>query len=479
VAVGLPWFRVARASGVGAVDLDALDQVDTSSMVDHARCFVTDLPANATYEWDAASSALVDGFNVLSGTTVTGRWLLLSISSGARFVTQASWYVDATNGDDANGGTSWDDALQTQPELGRRCSGFFDPSLANVAVYLRGDFAEAVSLQAVFANVAAVMTIQGEMSEAHAGVIGAYLPFDPATDQRASLAETAVDLGPYVGKRVRVTSGAVAGAVSHIATNSGQLALVGQFSRMLSSGSTSTSNPSAGDGFSVEDYLTEIPCFDINIQGAHVVVRDLRIRSTSDANTIRSCMVGSLGALASCNVFGCEFAPDSIANVSGNFTLCSCRNTTGSLVFINFVGRKINHVALAPIYIGDASFVAGFNNIHQGATATLSVGTGSTLEDLGHRGMFAVGGSAAFAVESLGRYFLLHAADLLWGSGNTAGATVAVGGACQVVYLAKPTITGSGTDALVGGVAKSWAEIPYIDIGAGTNNSAAMLVLGQ
>lgn len=39
-----------------------------------------------------------------------------------------------------------------------------------------------------------------------------------------------------------------------------------------------------------------------------------------------------------------------------------------------------------------------------------------------------------------------------------------------------PTLDGSGNDLTVGGTVKTWAELPYIDVGAGTNQSGAMVV---
>jgi hypothetical protein len=398
---------------------------------------------------------------------------------GRPFITQTEWYVDADNGNDANGGSSWADALQTPAQLGLRFYGVFDPSATVVNVYLRGTFSEPLTLHSSFTRAEAVVTIRGELSTLHEGTVTTYTAFAPVTDVRASLAETGTDLSTFVGKRIQITSGLVEGAVTHIAASSGQAGLIGQFSRVLSSGSVSTSNPANGSAYVVEDYETEIPAFDIDITGARTVLRDLRIHSTSDTSTIRSHMHGSFGALASCNIFGCEFVADVTTNLGGNCSMASCLNTGGPLSLGAFFGRMTNHVAMAYVGIGDGSFVVGFANLHQGASASLSISTGATLEDISHRAMFGVGGSVAFDVASMGRYLQLHSIDLLWGSGNTAGATVRVQGPSQFAYLGKPTIAGTGTDALVGGVAKTWAQIPYIDIGAGTNESGAMLVLQQ
>lgn len=399
------------------------------------------------------------------------------LTNGRPFITQTLWYVDATNGSDTNSGTSWSSALKTLPELALRFFGVFDPSITSVNVYLRGTFAHTLSLHATFATLGAVVTIRGEMSAPlHSGTITTYTGFTAASDVRASVAETGVDLSAYVEKRLRITSGVVEGAVTHVALGSGQTALIGQFNRIVS-GSGVTSNPVNGVSYVVEDYATQIPSFDIEINGAFTVLRDVRVRGTS--SSIRSGFKGAFGAMASATLFGCDLYCDSTFNFGGNFSMTGCQNRGGTLIFFFFTGRQIAHVAKAPVYFSDGSFAACFNNIHQGATATLSVDTGATVEDLGQRGMFAVGGAEAFTVNSMGRFFQLNSSSLLWGSGNTATATVRVWGPCQFGYFTKPTITGTGTDAVVGGVAKTWAQIPYIDIGAGTNNSGAMLVQQQ
>lgn len=434
----------------------------------------------------ALSEFLRPVWSQFSSSSPLGRWAQqLSdivdrlLTDGRPYITQTEWYVDADNGSDANGGASWADALKTPAQLAQRFYGVFDPSATSVNVYLRGTFTEAIALHASFTDAAAVVTVRGELSTLHAGTITTYTAFDPTTDIRASVAESSTDLSAYVGKRLRVTSGAVEGAVTHVAAASGQTALVGQFSRVLSTGSVSTSNPTNGSTYAVEEYETEIPAFDIDITGARTVLRDLRIHSTSDSSTIRSHMHGSFDAPASCNVFGCEFVADITTNLGGNCSLSSCRNTGGPLLFVGFFGRQTNHVAMGPISFSDGSYAACFNNIHQGVTATMSVDTGSTVEDLAHRGMFGVAGSYAFSVTTMGRYFQLHVTDLLWGD-NSSTYAVRVQGPCQFAYLGKPTISGGGLhDALIGGVEKDWAEVPYIDIGAGTNNSGAMIVLQQ
>jgi len=89
---GLPWYRAARAVGVG-VDLDAMDQMDTGSLVDRARCFVTDTPANKLYGYDQDSVAVPDGVNIVIPSSGVGRWLIIfaDIADGTAEGQELTW----------------------------------------------------------------------------------------------------------------------------------------------------------------------------------------------------------------------------------------------------------------------------------------------------------------------------------------------------------------------------------------------------
>lgn len=51
----------------------------------------------------------------------------------------------------------------------------------------------------------------------------------------------------------------------------------------------------------------------------------------------------------------------------------------------------------------------------------------------------------------------------VYGSGNTFPTAALVRSGTGFVYTTKPTIVGTVQDALVGGTARAWAAIPYIE----------------
>ncbi len=343
-----------------------------------------------------------------------------------------------------------------------------------VSVQLIGAFDEPLVLKPVFTNLNAGFRVQGQMSTLHEGQVTTFTADNALTDTRAELSENGVDLSVFVGKRLRVTTGANAGATAFIAEANGQAVFTSHFMKLIATGSTPSGNPAPGDSYVIEDFETTLPSYKVRVLGGTVsVLSSLMFNGGYLTSSFE--VDGGFGT-----VFGCDYAPPDGAPLllTGSHTQTCCQYSSGAA--ISLLGssylRQLSCLCRVPIFVDDGAYVAAYYNTHQGPNATLSVSTGATLEDLGHRGFFGVGGTAALSVQYVGRYFQLHAADLLWGSGNTTTNILSVTGGSSVSLFAAPTATGTGGDALIGGVAKTWAELPYIDIGAGTNNSGAMVV---
>lgn len=389
---------------------------------------------------------------------------------GRPFVSQTEWYVDAESGDDANNGASQATAIKTLSELSRRFHGVFDPSIVSAQVYLRGAFSEPLVLQPVFTNLDAGVHVQGQMLVLHQGQVTSFVADNALTKTRAELSEIGVDLSPFVGKRVRVTSGVHAGAVAFIAAANGQSVFTSHFMKFSMVTGTSSGNPAPGDTYVIEDFSTSLPSYKVLVTGKISELSSFRLNGAATSSFE---VVGGFGT-----VFGVDYAPSSALLLTGSHAQTCCQYSSGTTVSLlgSSYLRQLSCLCRVPIFVDDGAYVAAYYNTHQGASASLSVTTGATLEDLGHRGFFGVGGAAALSVQYVGRYFQLSASALLWGADNTATNILQVAGGSSAAIFAAPTATGSGGDARIGGVSKTWAELPYIDIGAGTNNSGAMVV---
>lgn len=405
-----------------------------------------------------------------------------SLVRGRPFISQAEWCVDSAAGDDRAPGSP-SSPLRSIAELSRRWAGsVFDPELPTVDVLLRGSFRERCVLRGTFPGGYSVVTLRGEMVERASGTISTYTPFAPASGTRAKLAGT-VDLSQHVGKRVRTTSGAQAGAVTFVTSASGSSGNIGQPFRLSTSPSSAgvpaTSHPSNGDAFVVEDFATSLSGYMLDLQGAITVVRDVRVDPllVNPGASSRCSMSGSFFYSPTSTAFGCDFDLGARnALVGGIQSTAACRTSgTGALVFVGN-NRALGLCAQGPVYVTDHSHHVANACLHDGAGALFHVAAGAVVEDQVHRAFFGIGGSYAMRLYALGRLYQIHDTGLIWGVGNTCTTNVVVESGSVLEYGATPTLDGSGNDLTVGGVVKTWAELPYIDIGAGTNQSGAMVV---
>lgn len=401
-----------------------------------------------------------------------GRWARAVgrvAEESSAFLVQTDWAVDALNGNDLAEG-SLARPLKSLPELAKRLQRPFHPDVTLVSVRLIGAFSDALVLQPVFTNLSAGVHVQGQMNTLHEGLVTTFTADSAVSNTRAEISESGVDLSVFVGKRVRITSGPNTGAVAFIAAANGQAVFVSHFMKFSLMTGTASGNPAPGDSYVIEDFATSFPSYKVRVLGG--TISELSSFRLDGGRTSYFEVDGGYGT-----VFGVDYAPPAFLLLTGSHSQTCCQYSSGtiSLLGSDYL-RQLSCLCRTPIYVDDGAYVAAYYNTHQGPNATLSVSTGATLEDLGHRGFFGVGGIAALSVQYVGRYFQLHAVDRLWGSGNTSTNILKVTGGSSVALFAAPTATGSGGDAIIGGVSKTWAELPYIDIGAGTNNSGAMVV---
>lgn len=471
---GLPWYRAARGVGVG-VDDDAMDQIDTGTLVDRARCVVTEDPANATYEYDQDSAAAADGFNVVIPASGVGRWILVSISGSAPFVTQAAWYVNAATGDDANDGATALTALLTLAELYRRTQGRV--FVNDTTVWLSGDFSgEQLALAGLVAPGKSI-TVRGDVAQTHAGTFSAFTAWNPATAQ-VSVANdgTATSYAGLVGHFVRMTSGPASGYSAPIvkAVAAGQCR-PGLF--MAADGLKAT--PAAGNTFVVENVTTRIGGVDLGgLVGnggsffgfvPRVLMRDLEIYSPPQD------LVFGSGAYIGTYLYRVRFGGSPFAEfVETNVTLIATYNVPGmQLIFragtVFFYGHCNAHYLN---FIGGHAFWSE-DLINQGGG--MGVAGGGQIIHTAANGFFDVAASdACLSLEQGGNYSASQAGARIWGSGNTTTHGIRVRTGCTLEYVTKPTVAGTN-DTIVGGTVRTYAQIPYAETNVALGYGAAIV----
>jgi len=147
--------------------------------------------------------------------TVTPDWIADAYTDA---LAVSDWYLDAVTGNDQNDGITPATALQSGAELQRRL-GPQPGWRANVTVHvLENGITDALQIigstlvGGVSVNIVGTPTLIAD-----AGTISAYTAMDHVTPRSPTLTCTGVtDWTPYVGKRVRITSGTNTGAVTWV-----------------------------------------------------------------------------------------------------------------------------------------------------------------------------------------------------------------------------------------------------------------------
>lgn len=464
---GLPWYRAAVAVGAG-VDVDAMDQIDTSTLVDRARCYVTELPVNATYEYDQDSVAAADGFNVVAPASGVGRWILVSIAGSEPFMAQAAWAVDSVNGNDANQGTALS-PIRTLTELARRWAGkVLLPSIAAATITLAGTFpSEVLALSGVEVQRGQSLVVRpATLTEVASGTITTYTARNAAADTSATILAD-ISFAGLAQARIRLTSGASSGATAWIGADlGGNTCRVGAF--QLNGGAVTPAN---GVTFVVETYPTAVGGVTIQYVGAgHVRVEDFEVRQigTGQPQFIAGGGLGSSTTFfeTGAQVYRCKLTVGARWYYGTAFTGCC---STAPMIVASGQYIMQGHTWFSAVTLRDNASLTlqgpyvTFDSANI-SIALMQVLTGSVLlygADIEFFG--CVSTVAAFALAEFASIYSSASARSVYGSGNTFPTAALVRSGTGFVYTTKPTIVGTVQDALVGGTARAWAAIPYIE----------------
>lgn len=448
---GIPWYRAAVAVGVG-VDVNAMDQIDTASLVDRARCIITDSPADAVYEYNQDSVTPPNGTTVVAPTSGVGRWLLLAVAAATTTSSQLAWFVDSVTGNDANDGLTALTALKTLRELQLRLEG----KLITVSpvITLAGTFpAESLRVKAILAN-GETLRVTAAPTLLYSGTFDGGTPFS-APGTWALVSDPGIgDYNGYLRTRLRLTAN---DAVSWVLERtSATTARVAQFVDV----NYNMYDPGGGDEYVIESLGVEVGGVELDLPtlggqfSGESVVENLLIGGTSRT------LPFSVSSRSFVVFFGCHrVAPGGIYD--SRFTDIGCYDQAG---------RDYN---------------TGRYFFFGGAAAEMFVAAGARV---GLEGNFASAtGAAGFVVESGGNVQLEAGLHPFLGS-NTSNAALAVySGALYravgdvmgvdvvtqtgievfpagaFVYNSVPTLAGAVNDTVIGNTPKAYADIPYAD----------------
>lgn len=388
-----------------------------------------------------------------------------------RWITQATWNVSPTGSDSATGLTAGS-AIRTLGELTRRWTGgTFDPSITTVTVNLLGDFqSEDLVLPASFARPT-VVNVAGTMQQQAAGHVGIFTPFNPAGGVRSTIVDATMDFTGQGRRRLRLTSGTNAGAVTWILSlTNPTTARIGQF-RLLSPANVSITglngNPSNGDAYVVETPITRIRSYTITCPGPVLVnLSDMAVAPVDTA------LVACSSRLAfGLRLFGVEYVTDGVPDLTleGDHYHIPC-SIRGANLFEVYGGEHAPRglcVFRNLDYYG-ATVVSRYA-AHDGNgidPVTLHVKQNTYLLDTGHRSFFGAGNEECLVEVAHDAQW--EPADLVWGStGNLPPVACEVENTGRVMYWpgAQPVVTAAvpGNDVALSNEAPvAWAVTPRI-----------------
>lgn len=411
----------------------------------------------------------------------------ISSNGGFAFITQNSWFVNATTGNDANNGDTALTALRTLGELTRRLNAqVLDPTMATLTITLDGVFTQGLDLHFDSPGPTNI-TVQGTMAAASfTGTIDTYTAFNPAGGVRASILDAGiVDFTPFKQFRIRVTTGAANnGLTSFTSVVALTTANIGQLYTNTMPETATVVNAANGDGYVVENWATSAPGFNIAITGrGSCVVRDMLFVPAA-ATSLRNAFTCG-GSRIRARFFGCKFDCTNGFICTGMFAMIACVNTGGTAMSFD-LGHYQQQGACVFNAMQMNGICAGLNNMHDGdglRSVCLSVNAAGYLGDSNHRAFFGCINGAGFTTLALmqggGLWDMSGANARFWGAaGNTTTSAAQVQNSGGMLFNTLPTATGNvpGNDLVLAGAAPiAWAAAAAGAVAAAPNNAYALL----
>jgi hypothetical protein len=430
----------------------ALSLVSVIGMPDGAMVSVNSLRDAFVLE---TSSTAPDGITIATSPTAGRVWRRLGMSSPAWLDPTAapSYAIDGSTGDDLAAG----DALHpiaTWAELDRRIHD--QPIAYPMAVSIANYDGPALVRLTVDSFTGGKVTISGTPNAAlHTGTVNVYTAKAPASNLPYRLTDAGVaDWSPYIGKRLRLTSGAESGAVAWVLKNVAGTAWTSPW--CSPNGGFAAATPAHGDAYVIETLPTVLPTIRIlgnPIPGnGPVLFSGLTISGTVADSSVLLVFFGCdvtelmLGEGTSALLFGCLGMP--LMNPGSSVSMTRCAP----------IGSNATFGSNPPGTLTTFDDVVAIN-----MAGGVVVNSSTVLVSAGGLGVFDSGAGAGIAIHGDGVYVtkrgILHTIGPLYGSGHV-GVGVRADGGCVPEYIAgqKPTITGTGGDVILAGAgAITWA----------------------
>lgn len=416
------------------------------------------------FVYHAASTLTVDGITIVAANG-SGRWERINLGS-QEWRTQNTWYIDPTLGNDENNGLTSGTALKTYAELIRRWGPKPD-IIQSTNIYFLGNMPTSDPI--FLSEVAAPNNIlfNGKLTALATGTLTSYA----AQVNNVSLVQigdaglVSTGFAPYVGKRLRFTSGAASGMYVWIQRDDGYITDGYKASVLTPSNLFGFANAAPGDTYVIED-LSQVTISNISAKGT-----DDSTIGFVDLNIINS----SISTLCTTLFLNSDLRTSAIIKSRSVYLQSSTAPVTVTDVGILLIGLCAFFAQLNV----SGSFVSIFNDCAAiGQTACMSLKRASIVSVTPYATVSIQDGTAGFIVDEQST---LSLSNTVWGSNVGTGFKVINGSKIKtgpIISAPIPTpseyllITTTTTNVVLDGVEKTYAQLPYFNKASGSSIDA-------
>lgn len=475
--IGDDFFRGAQGNMRNATNAAAASAINDVPLHDGELVYI---PTFRDYfALRKGSTATPDGTTVLSTLSGSGRWERLCIAHPS-WRRETDWTIDFAAGADENTGRTGN-ALKTFDELDLRLGTLAKLSQVTTVTVTGNIPLSAPMRVSAHLKAAGLLRCRGTRTQ-----VGAASTITAVTAiSRASgggnpllITDTAGVLGANVGKRIRITAGARAGATAWIAFDLGSSQVQTSPFTIVSDASpvqvTPTNvTPVAGDAYVIET-LSTVASHAIALamdndyatatQGVQAVWSDFDFRSAANVNSSVFC--GANATAMTTAFLGCDLG--AVAPTTGTMSAMGCRHH-GPILYESQLMLICAGLITARISLNNGSQLAvDYDTLARGVTAFRSR-NGSVVR-VGTLGVFGATDGVLVECDAVARVDgPFSGVAGLYGSGNSGtGVKCEAGAKLFTTSVAALTITGTVGDAKLGGVTSGRA----FDDSAGTYTAA-------
>ena len=391
---------------------------------------------------------------------------------------QATWFIDETNGNDNNSGATAQTALRSVGALNSRFKNL--TFLQNTTVQAVGNLTAPFNLQNVGVVDGAALTIQGTLTQLGTATISLVTAIGPGTTFPWTLTTTGFDwttIGIPVGRtisgpRITTNTGKVFWVVEIVDANN---VVVGPGYTLTGLGTLSS--PVAAETLTINT-LSTVPASQFQWAGQtsdvnatfNFIIKDFAF--TDGTSNLLTAGVGKM------QVLGCDIQMPSVSStimdgLVGRTQWIANKWTFTSAVNQNFVSGSGNSFIIGPTVVAAANATLQYNNLrnlNNPFFQTVGIFIAGRSQVVGT--MFFRNFTSGDVLSILAGSFL-STGGAVAGASNTGGVGINVNSSAAMNYQTKPTLTSSVNDTKIGGVATAYAAVPAVTAA----NGAALVLL--